>query len=315
MSNVKAFVLALMLAAAPVCGAAEGVMLGVQVKDTPSPIVEATVSPTPIAEVEFESETEAEETAQGLFEPIMLSEMEEAGLGTRILWRGMEGEDVALMQRRLYQLGYYLGDIDGIFGLGTSRSVYAFQRAHKLKKIDGKGGPATIEMMFSDEAVIQPTPTPSPTPTPRPTPTPSPTPLPTPVPTAIPVAEGAPFALEEIQVYIDEMPYMLMLGREEPGELLYPLCGVMGHMGYEYAAAGGSWQMKSIVTGKEIALMTDGSDGAQTGAMGSSDGVLFLADELCRVYVYGDEAYVTAPLLAKLGIDCLLVGDTPVIHQ
>ena len=47
----------------------------------------------------------------------------------------------------------------------------------------------------------------------------------------------------------------------------------------------------------------------------SSGGVLFLADELCRVYVYGDEAYVTAPLLAKLGIDCLLVGDTPVIHQ
>lgn len=315
MFNGKAFVLALMLAAAPVCGAAEGVMLGIQVKDTPSPTAEATVSPTPIAEVEFESETEAEETAQGLFEPIMLSEMEEAGLGTRILWRGMEGEDVALMQRRLYQLGYYLGDIDGIFGLGTSRSVYAFQRAHKLKKIDGKVGPATIEMMFSDEAVIQPTPTPSPTPTPRPTPTPSPTPLPTPVPTAIPMAEGAPFALEEIQVYIDEMPYMLMLGREETGELLYPLCGVMGHMGYEYAAAGGSWQLTSIVTGKEIALMTDGSDGAQTGAMGSSGGVLFLADELCRVYVYGDEAYVTAPLLAKLGIDCLLVGDTPVIHQ
>ena len=40
MSNVKAFVLALMLAAAPVCGAAEGVMLGVQVKDTPAPVME-----------------------------------------------------------------------------------------------------------------------------------------------------------------------------------------------------------------------------------------------------------------------------------
>jgi len=86
-------------------------------------------------------------------------------------------------------------------------------------------------------------------------------------------------------------------------------------MGYEYAAANGSWQMTSIVTGHEIALMTDGGDGEQAGAMGFSGGALFLADERCRVFVYGDEAYVTAPLLAKLGVDCLLVGDTPVIHQ
>ena len=155
MLNAKAFVLALLLAAAPVCGAAEGVMLGVQVKDTPAPTVEATALPTP------EAETQA---GLGLFEPITPDEMEAAGFGTRILWRGMEGEDVALMQRRLYQLGYYLGDIDGIFGLGTSRAVYAFQRAHKLKKIDGKVGPATIEMMFSSSAIVQPTPTPSPTP-------------------------------------------------------------------------------------------------------------------------------------------------------
>ena len=306
MLNAKAFVLALMLAAAPVCGAAKGVMLGVQVKDTPAPTAEATASPTPAAETL---------AGIGLFEPIMQREIEESGLGTRILWRGMEGEDVALMQRRLYQLGYYLGDIDGIFGLGTSRAVYAFQRAHKLDKIDGKVGPATIEMMFSDAAVVQPTPTPTPTPRPTPTPTPSPTPLPTPVPTAVPDAAGAPFVLEETQLYIDEMPYTLMLGRTETGEMLYPLCGVMSHMGYEYAAAGGSWQMTSIVTGYEIALMTDGSDGEQPGAMGFSGGVLFLVDELCRVFVYGDEAYVTAPLLAKLGVDCLLVGDTPVIHQ
>ena len=308
MLNVKAFALALVLAAAPVCGTAEGVMLGVQVKDTPAPTAAAAVSPTPNQEAK-------DEEALGLFEPIMQSEIEAACLGKRILWRGMEGEDVALMQRRLYQLGYYLGDIDGIFGLGTSRAVYAFQRAHKMKKIDGKVGPATIEMMFSDAAVVQPTPTPTPTPTPRPTPTPSPTPLPTPVPTGIPDIAGAPFALEEVQLYIDEMPYVLLLGRTEEGELLYPLCGVLGHMGYEYTAAGGSWQMKSIVTGNEIALMTDGGDGPQAGAMGFSGGVLFLADELCSVYVYGNEAYVTAPLLAKLGVDCLLVGDTPVIHQ
>lgn len=306
MLNAKAFLLALMLAAVPVCGTAEGVMLGVQVKDTPAPTAEATAAPTPEAETPV---------ALGLLEPIMHSEIEEAGLGTRILWRGMEGEDVALMQRRLYQLGYYLGDVDGIFGLGTSRAVYAFQRAHKLKKIDGKVGPATIEMMFSDAAVVQPTPTPSPTPRPTPSPTPSPTPLPTPVPTAVPIVSDAPFALRETQLYIDELPYVLMLGQMETGELLYPLCGVMSHMGYAYTAAGGSWQLTSMVTGHEIALMTDGGDGEQPGAMGFSGGVLFLADEICRVFVYGDEAYVTAPLLAQLGVDCLVVGDTPVIHQ
>jgi len=304
MLNAKAFVLALALV--PACGLAEGVMLGVQVKDTPAPLAEVTASPAPAAEMPSDL---------GLFEPIMPGEIEESGLGMRILWRGMEGEDVALMQRRLYQLGYYLGDIDGIFGLGTSKAVYAFQRAHKLQKIDGKVGPATIEMMFSDAAVVQPTPTPTPTPSPAPTPTPSPTPLPTPVPTAVPDAAGAPFALLETQLYINEIPYMLMLGRTEAGEILYPLCGVMGHMGYEYEASDGSWQMKSIVTSHEIALMTDGSDGEQPGAMGFSGGVLFLADELCRVFVYGEEAYVTAPLLAKLGVDCLVVGDTPVIHN
>ena len=37
MLKAKAFVLALVLAAAPVYGMAEGVMLGVQVKDTPAP--------------------------------------------------------------------------------------------------------------------------------------------------------------------------------------------------------------------------------------------------------------------------------------
>lgn len=306
MMNAKAFLLAMMLAAAPVYGMAEGTMLGIQVKDTPAPTMEAVVSPTPKVE---------EAAPQGLFDPITKSEIEASGLGTRIIWRGMEGEDVALMQRRLYQLGYYLGEIDGIFGLGTSRAVYAFQRAHKLKKIDGKVGPATIEMMFSDTAIVQPTPTPSPTPKPTPSPTPSPTPLPTPVPTAVPDAAGAPFALEEMQVYIDEMPCMLMLGRTQEGELLYPLCGVMGHMGYECAGTGGSWQLTSMVTGHEIALMTGGGDGEQAEVMGFSGGVLFLADELSRVFVYGEEAYITEPLLEKLGLDCLIVGDTPVIHQ
>ena len=277
----------------------EGMMLGVQVKDTPAPTLQPTAQPT---------------ATPFMLAAVTQEEMEAAGLGERILWRGMEGEDVKLMQSRLYELGYYLGEIDGVFGLGTRSAVYAFQRAHKMEKVDGKVGPATIAAMFAEDAIVKPTPTPTPTPTPRPTPTPTPTPLPTPEPTATPDVSAAPFALEEMEIYVDDRPVTLFVGRTPEGSLLYPLCGVMGHMGYECAYAAGSWQLMPIAQGEEIALMTDGQAGLCAGAMGSVGGVIFLADEAARVYVYGEEAYVTAELLEKLTVNCLLVGDVPVIH-
>ena len=43
--------------------------------------------------------------------------MDAAHLGERILMRGLEGDDVRLMQQRLYDLGYLDGDVDGKFGL------------------------------------------------------------------------------------------------------------------------------------------------------------------------------------------------------
>ena len=297
--NAKAFLLAMMLAAAPVYGMAEGTMLGIQVKDTPAPTLAPTAEPTatPFA-----------------LAAVTQEEVEASGLGQRILWRGMEGEDVKLMQRRLYELGYYLGEIDGVFGLGTRSAVYAFQRAHKMEKVDGKVGPASIAAMFSDDVIVKPTPTPTPTPTPKPTPTPTTTPIPTPVPTATPDASAAPFALEEMELYVDDRPVTLFVGRTQDDELLYPLCGVMGHMGYDCTYAAGSWQLTPIAEGGEIALMTDGQPGLCAGAMGSIDGVIFLADEAARVYVYGNEAYVTAQMLEKLDLNCLLVGGVPVIH-
>ena len=65
-------------------------MLGVQVKDTAAPTAEPTTEPT--------AEPAQEDN---LFAPITQEEREAAGLGERILWRGMEGEDVKLVQRRL----------------------------------------------------------------------------------------------------------------------------------------------------------------------------------------------------------------------
>ena len=285
---------------------AEGTMLGVQVRDTQAPAPSA--APLP----EESNAQRADEAA--LLAPITQQERDAAALGERILLRGMEGDDVRLVQRRLRQLGYYLGAVDGIFGLGTRSAVIAFQRAHSLAKVDGKVGEETIGRMFGEDVIVKPTPTPTPTATPRPTPTPTPTPMPTPAPTATPDAAQAPFALEEETLYVADEPVTLMLGRDDAGERLYPLCGVMGRLGYTAACAAGSWQLTHLSGESEIALMTDGQDGLCQQAMGSADGVLFLSDETARVYVYGEEAYVTAPLLAHLGLNVLIVNGTPVIH-
>ena len=135
---MKARILAVLLAMLAVSAqvmAEGGVLLGVQVKDTQAPMALPTAeamqgqTPAPVGE------------ADALMAEITAEEIEASGLGGRILMRGMEGEDVKLLQRRLYQLGYYLGEVDGVFGLGTRTAVYGFQRAHKLEKIDGKIGP------------------------------------------------------------------------------------------------------------------------------------------------------------------------------
>lgn len=285
---------------------AEGTMLGVQVRDTATPAPSASPLPEP------GDARGADEAA--LLAPITQQERDAAALGERILLRGMEGDDVRLVQRRLRQLGYYLGKVDGVFGLGTRSAVIAFQRAHSLVKVDGKVGEETISRMFGEDVIVKPTPTPTPTPTPRPTPTPTPTPIPTPAPTATPDAAQAPFALEETTLYVDDLPVTLMLGRDDAGERLYPLCGVMGRLGYTATHAAGSWQLTHLSGESEIALMTDGQDGLCRQAMGSADGVLFLSDEAARVYVFGEEAYVTASLLSHLGLNVLIVNDTPVIH-
>jgi len=313
------------------CAQAEAPMLGVQIRQTPEPSqqteaaqdelsVQGAALPQDTAQPDEgeaapldQDETQVTAQAQGF---AAQEEMDAAGLGERILMRGMEGDDVVLLQKRLHELGYYLGEIDGSFGLQTRTAVYGFQRAHKLAKIDGKVGPETIARMFSDDVVIRPTPTPSPTPGPTPTPTPSPTPVPTPVPTPTPDAAHAPFVLEAMQMYIGDgdEPVSLIAGRDDQGRVLYPLCGVMSHMGYEYAYAAGSWQLTRTRDGAEIALMTDGSDGLQPMAMGSFDGVLFLTDEQSCVYAYAQEAYVTEPLMEQLGVSVQLVGTIPVIH-
>lgn len=63
----------------------------------------------------------------------------------RILSVGVApGSDVAAVQQRLQVLGYYKGDIDGVYGSQTRDAVIAFQKDRKLTA-DGIVGPLTYE--------------------------------------------------------------------------------------------------------------------------------------------------------------------------
>jgi len=74
---------------------------------------------------------------------IVVSGVAYAALGDHILGRGARGPEVSELQRRLAQLGYVVGPIDGIFGPKTQAAVRRFQKEHGLK-VDGIAGLQTI---------------------------------------------------------------------------------------------------------------------------------------------------------------------------
>ena len=87
-------------------------------------------------------------------------------------------EAVALIQARLKQLGYYAGEVDGMYGDSTFEAIVNFQRLNQLT-IDGMAGETTQRTLFEDENVldaagrvyvpfVEPAPTPAPTAAPTP---------------------------------------------------------------------------------------------------------------------------------------------------
>ena len=90
------------------------------------------------------------------------------GKPTSILRPGAEGDEVKSVQNRLAELGYYAGDIDGLYGDGTETAVRFFQARNSLK-VDGKVGPNTADVLYSTAAIpaysgdSEATPTPTPT--------------------------------------------------------------------------------------------------------------------------------------------------------
>lgn len=59
---------------------------------------------------------------------------------------GSSGDEVRQIQTKLSQLGYYNGEIDGIFGSGTKKAVTAFQKTQGLTA-DGIAGKDTLSAL------------------------------------------------------------------------------------------------------------------------------------------------------------------------
>ena len=79
----------------------------------------------------------------GLIISLALSGIAYAALGDRLLSRGSRGPDVIELQRKLTQLGYSVGMVDGKFGPPTEAAIRGFQMDYGLR-VDGLAGPQTI---------------------------------------------------------------------------------------------------------------------------------------------------------------------------
>lgn len=75
---------------------------------------------------------------------LVLSAVCSAALGDRTLSQGSKGSEVKELQKRLTQLGYQLGKVDGVFGKSTAAAVTRFQKNRGLKA-DGIAGEKTIK--------------------------------------------------------------------------------------------------------------------------------------------------------------------------
>ena len=124
---------------------------------TPVPTARPTAAPTPYIPPVYVPT--ARPTATPVPTPVVLS-------------YGSTGIDVEAMQRRLKELGYYTGKIDGKFGQGTYDAVRLFQSQHGLQA-DGVAGSQTLNKLYSGQAhyvVVTATPRPTATPyVPQPT--------------------------------------------------------------------------------------------------------------------------------------------------
>lgn len=86
---------------------------------------------------------------------------------TRLIKKGIKGNDVELLQIYLNKLGFNSGKPDGVAGANTDKAIKLFQNAYGLT-VDGLAGRATIDMINkliqTDNVVVKPNPQPIPSP-------------------------------------------------------------------------------------------------------------------------------------------------------
>lgn len=75
---------------------------------------------------------------------LVLSAASYAALGDRTLSQGSKGSEVKDLQKRLAQVGYQVGAVDGVYGKSTAAAVTRFQKNRGIKA-DGIAGEKTIK--------------------------------------------------------------------------------------------------------------------------------------------------------------------------
>lgn len=249
---------------------------------------------------------------------------------TRILYRRLTGEDVAVVQQQLINLGYLKGKADGVFGNNTYAAVIQFQLAHDLEP-DGIVGENTLTWLFSGEAIALPTATPEPTPEltsePTPTPVPTPSPTPTPVPTAqIPeswtVPEGVPCPVsvqEGGQIVVDgETLADIAAYTDEQAETYLPLRALVQALSYpEYVHENGSSYEFTVMPDQRVITLgcEADADGWVMQAMVMLDGYFFVPDTPYRLLRWGEEIYMPVTMWNELvKAPCVeIVTDDPLL--
>ncbi|NLI92979.1 MAG: spore cortex-lytic enzyme [Peptococcaceae bacterium] len=75
---------------------------------------------------------------------LILSAASQAALGDRTLSQGSKGAEVKDLQKKLVQIGFQVGKVDGVYGKSTTEAVKRFQKSRGIKA-DGVAGSKTIE--------------------------------------------------------------------------------------------------------------------------------------------------------------------------
>jgi peptidoglycan hydrolase-like protein with peptidoglycan-binding domain len=92
-------------------------------------------------------------TADGICGELTWEKLDHADKSDPTLSSGDERVAVRGVQRRLIELGFDPGEIDGRFGPDTEKAVRAFQEKYELET-DGVVGPATWERLNSPDGPI-----------------------------------------------------------------------------------------------------------------------------------------------------------------